>query len=548
VFAAFGLGRRLGLARRPALLAAAGAGLLPAVAAVHLEGFLSQALGLPFLLAWPVFLADLAERPSAGRLAAAALCAAAGHSIYAEIYPLFLAVAVGLLGVAACGDRRRWRLPACAAALALAPALLNPSFVRHAWRILGGVSRPMLQAIYPWAFRAEGLARLWAGDFAAWPWAQALLAAGAAAATALAYFGLLRRCAAAWRTPRGEGDGPAGPWLDRAVALAVLGLALVPVAVVLKDREHPYQFYKLANTVSPLLAVGLVPALRGRRPAGAGAWAGALAAAPLALAGVASGSMALGAARLEVAPRSAAVLVRGPGVAEVTRGLERGRGRPLLIANADAELNPWPIYFARRQRVWLAAPRITDSWPFTQMPEYGCVADLTRLPEGCLLLCSDLPWVSCGPVAGARLVRAGGPQRLWQTTARTWAVPTDFQAPAGAGRDAEGPYFVAGPAPARLTVLAICPGELTVQGRLTAPPGAAAGRLRVRAEGPGGRWEREAGAGEAAPAWKVPLAAGTTALTFEAVAGPAVVVRGLRLDFAAAGDADVALETGPGIR
>ena len=85
VFAAFGVGRRLGLERPHALLAAVTAGLLPAVAAVHLEGFLSQALCLPFLLAWPVFLGDLSEHPSFGRLAAAALCAAAGFIIYVEL-------------------------------------------------------------------------------------------------------------------------------------------------------------------------------------------------------------------------------------------------------------------------------------------------------------------------------------------------------------------------------------------------------------------------------------------------------------------------------
>jgi hypothetical protein len=525
VFAAFGLGRQLGLARPHALLAAAAAGLLPAVAAVHLEGFLSQALGLPFLLAYPLFLSDLSERPSAGRWIAAALCAAAGHTFYVELYPLFVGASAVLLGAAAVGDCRRWRLPACAVALAFAPALLNPFFVRSGWHMMTAVTLPVLQDVYPWALRQEGLARLWAGDFAALPGASALLAAGAVAATAVAYFGLLRACAARLCRLAGEGD-PAARWRDLGMALAVLALALVPVAVVLKDREHPYQFYKLANTVSPLLVVGLMLALRPGRIA-APAWPALAAAAPvLLLAGAASGSMAVRSTRVELTKRSLTALVCGPGLTDLARGLERRPGGPLLIASVDAAYNPWLAYLARRHRAWLLGERINDSAPFERMPEVACVADLRGLPEGCLLLGTELPWLSCGRVAGARLVQAAGPYRLWRTTTRTWAVPTRFVSPAGAGADEQGPYFLVGRQPTRLEVLASCPGKLTVKGRFPA-------RLLVAAEGPGGCREREAPGGNSAWSWRVPLAVGTTVLTFQAADGPPVLVHGLRLRFAA---------------
>ena len=49
--------RELDLKRRNALLAAGVAGVMPAITLVQLECFLSQALGTPCLLAWPMFLA-----------------------------------------------------------------------------------------------------------------------------------------------------------------------------------------------------------------------------------------------------------------------------------------------------------------------------------------------------------------------------------------------------------------------------------------------------------------------------------------------------------
>ena len=420
-----------------------------------------------------------------------------------------------LLGVAAVGDRRRWRLPACAVTLAVAPVLLNPSFAVSGWRWLRILDLLVLQHIYPWAYRPEGLARLWAGDFAALPSSRGALAVAGAALTALAFAGLLLPCVA---VPR-DAEDRAARWRGLGESLAVLALALVPVAVVLKDRDHPYQFYKLACTVSPLLAVGLLLAVR-RRPA--------IAVPVLLLAAVATGGMALATTRPVFGPRSATPLVRGPGLRELARRLEEGPAGPLLIASADARHNPWLTYFARHHRVWLHAPRINDSDPFESMLEARCVTDLTALPDDCLLLGSSLPWLTVHPGPTARVEFAAGLHRLWRTTARAWALPTDFAFPAGFGADGLGPFFRVGPELTRVELLAICAGELTISGRFAPVPG---GRLLLRARGPNGDWEQET-AVEGEGAWRVPLAAGTTELTLRTVEGPPLVVHGLRLEFA----------------
>ena len=62
VLAVYALGRRYGMQKGYALATGAAAGLLPGIAMVHLESFLSQALAIPLLLLFPVLLDDLVQR------------------------------------------------------------------------------------------------------------------------------------------------------------------------------------------------------------------------------------------------------------------------------------------------------------------------------------------------------------------------------------------------------------------------------------------------------------------------------------------------------
>ncbi len=168
VLAIHALCRRLALARGTALIAAVTAGLLPGLALMHLESFLSQALATPLLLYLPAALSDIASRPTGRRLAELGLILAGAVAIYAEFCLIFLGLIVLVLGLAAVQQRRRWRLLGCGLALAAAPCVLNPGFVPvllHLQRQLNASHYPWMMQVYPWALQAEGLTNVWLGSY-----------------------------------------------------------------------------------------------------------------------------------------------------------------------------------------------------------------------------------------------------------------------------------------------------------------------------------------------------------------------------------------------
>lgn len=59
--AVYQLAQKLSKPGRPFLLAAGVAGILPAIAMVHLESFLSQALAIPLLLLWPYIISEVVK-------------------------------------------------------------------------------------------------------------------------------------------------------------------------------------------------------------------------------------------------------------------------------------------------------------------------------------------------------------------------------------------------------------------------------------------------------------------------------------------------------
>src|SRR5262249_34847800 len=127
--------------------------------------------------------------------------------------------------------------------------LLNPWTLFTLLDICGRLQAPVLGDAYPWAFRLEGLSRLWVGDLATAP-APAAAALYACVATALGCAGFLRLFLGSLR--------PAAAVRQRlTLAVALPALLLLPVLVVARDTQHPYQFYKLLISVSPLFVVGL---------------------------------------------------------------------------------------------------------------------------------------------------------------------------------------------------------------------------------------------------------------------------------------------------
>ena len=170
VLAVFALARRLGMAPRTALVAALVAGLLPGIAALHLESFLSQALAVPLLLLLPVVLDNLHGRPGWANLLRVAVLLATLFSVYTELTAI--AVACLALGLAIVALRRPipWRLLGWYGGTVGLTLALNPGFVPHQWLIVKrSTSAESCAGTYPWALTLEAWGRVWLGDGAAPP-------------------------------------------------------------------------------------------------------------------------------------------------------------------------------------------------------------------------------------------------------------------------------------------------------------------------------------------------------------------------------------------
>jgi hypothetical protein len=542
VLATWALGRRLRLRRGRALAAATVAGLLPAVTLIHLESFLSQALALPLLVLWPVLLDELAARPDGRRLATCALVLTAATSIYTELWPVFLGVSVLVLVPALWANPRRGRLLACLGTLAASPLLLNPGLVASVRAILGRLDDPGLKHVYPWAFTEEGLGRLWLGDLAAHlagplSWVVALVAWGA---TLLGGAGLLQFLL---RRLTGAGPGRVG------LALGLVGVALLPVVVRLKDEDHPYQYYKLLLTVSPLLLVGLARFGGRARPTApmpahlAGRVRGWLALGvlplgavfPLVLAGTAA--MVWESGRLPARPpslarflnpeRTLAHFLRDPDVRQLARLLEKLHQGKLLIACSNVTFlgmsnswfNGWLAWFARHNRVWLAEP-MTNGFSPDAVPGSARFLAPMRYPDRLLVLVNRTHSFRLPPVGDTSLLWANPSYELWQTNSRRWALPLVNNA--NLVQEFDGRSFLwVGASGTTVEVLAGSPGRLTVQAWFTpgcpCPPATSQRRVRITtSRGYRAELVTRGGLGS----FTVPVASGRTTVTL-AVTWPA---------------------------
>lgn len=253
--AVFALMSAAGVSRRVALLTAAVAAVLPSLAYIHLESFLSQALGGAYLLYFLTVCDRAARTAQIVAYVKASLILAGLCAVYLELLPL-AAACIGVLLVWNLWNRQHARWPAVASLL-----LLASPFVFNMAHGFGGlvefVTAPILGHIYPWAYDVEGLERLWIGDTVNTPVVQGSGAALALAIilTVAAYLGLLLHPMVALSRLRGAADRMRSTLV---LGLLMLGIAAAPWAVRLLDRQHPYQFYKLLLTTSPLLVCGLV--------------------------------------------------------------------------------------------------------------------------------------------------------------------------------------------------------------------------------------------------------------------------------------------------
>jgi hypothetical protein len=491
VLAVFALGRRLGLRPGYALGTGVVAGLLPAVTVIHLESFLSQALALPLLVFWFVLVDELAEEPCGRRLAAPALVLTAALGIYTELWPVLLGSALLILGLAVRGLSRSGRLLACFGVLAAAPFLLNLGFIPTLWKIMRRLDAPLFPEIYPFAFQLEGLGRLWLGDLAAAPpgLRQGMARLVALVVTFLGYYGLVR-LGVTRLTGRGGGPEP-GENRSAGVALALLAVALLPALVLARDDQHPYQFYKLLLTVTPLLLLGLAtlapPVWAVARSGWRTALPGLLVLGPLlgmALAG--TSDMVLKSRWLQPLPRSLSHILLASDMRDLADHLEHLHGEPLLIASTEPTLDgphnswrsAWLTYFARHNPVWVTDPEVNVIDP-ARAPGAEKTVSATGFPERLLILANRRNGFLAAPPAGATLAWSNGSYQMWRTSSRDWAVPVNLVNPDGWGEEHGQPFFWLGPDRATLFVVAGRPGAVTLQARFRPGPDLAGTALPV---------------------------------------------------------------------
>jgi hypothetical protein len=386
-------------------------------------------------------------------------------------------------------------LTACYAAVTAAPVVLNPFFAAAAGHIVWSRVGPTIDPrVYPWALSLEGVGRLWFGDWGV-PRAGGVagyVRFGALAATALGFLGLAKALLDRFRAA----DGPAGR-APLALASAVLTVALLPLLVLAKDDQHPYQFYKLLITAAPLLALGLIllgqPPNPGRANAADGAprraarlpRAAFLAAVAvvLVLSASASARMAYQTRKAIPVGRSNAHVLRACDVKALQRLLPRQPRGNLVFAfhdPTDGYLNSWFSFFGRRHRVWSAEPHFIDVLAWKDAA--AGVADAGSLPDDALLLTSRrLPFQSVDP--GGDAVWVGESFCLWRS-AGGWAAPLAVGNPNGVEGTSQEPFFWIGGGVTTVDVLASRTGQVTLAGVFRLGPSRTDGaprRVRVRA-------------------------------------------------------------------
>ena len=460
VLAVYASARAVGLSRNWSLLAGALAGLLPSLTMLQLESYLSHVLGIPYLLILPWALVQFNARGDRVSLACAAVFFATLASVYTEFLLLGYLLVLGSLVLACLGRQGRRRALLGHLLLLVSPALLNPLYTPSMLAVHRFIlDASVLPEHYPWAYQVEGLARLWFGDLLRPErkllplpllcWGGALLT-GAAAAGLVAACGIaLRTC---WKERRPVASSAAG------LLLGLLGLAAFPLVLVLRDREHPYQVYKLLITISPLLALGLVCLVcrlsRGQTqeaPVGNWSWSSAWPAVARAMLLVTVGGAALSTVLMVRRSikyvawyRTAQVSTRDPDLKRVERLLASLRGEAIVCRGAGGVANIWLAYFGRFNRLWITWPNCT--WPEPkegpaprrhpdpeQLSRGFYLPDFNGIPENAHFLCprkSDFLQPSGGP-EDYRVEWLCDSYMLWKPLRHTWACISHIVNPDG---------------------------------------------------------------------------------------------------------------------
>lgn len=369
-FALLTVARRLVLPPAVGYLAALAGALSPTVATVHLESFFSQAMCLPFLALWPVAVARLIEAPGWRTALPSGLLLAVICTVYTETVPIALGIAIicclakdaaglQLLRSLFSGRFYQRRLTPywLATTLFWLPVAIAIAFVANLGFLGSALSiffrstaGDVLGEIYPWAFKLEGVARLWLGNQAdlepKW-----IVWVAVAATIAVIVANLVSMTVYANRR-------------FSFFFLAFVMLMLVPLGPLIAGHgsKYGYQFYKLLLMTSPLHAFWFVIGcdLLRTRPLAARNFAAAIGALLVAVNGCLLFSLVHASAKVETIAKShrgGAHLLIDSDFRQLRDFLAATHDRDVLTLWFDNDLGSgsyrtsWIDYFARNNRV-----------------------------------------------------------------------------------------------------------------------------------------------------------------------------------------------------
>jgi hypothetical protein len=545
VLAIYAVGRRFGHSHTAALVTGLSAGLLPGVTMVHLESFLSHALAIPFLLVFPVLVDELGERVSWAGLATGAVVIATTTSIYTEFWVILTVLSVLILGAAIWDGKPAGKLLGCLTGLALAPFVLNVGFAPQIALIFRRLDLAVLEGLYPWAYQVEGLLRIWVGDFAEMPAGKKSLCirVGALATTVLGYYGLAHAFLGRLSVDRLAGRSPDGSSYSFGFALGVFSLSLLPLLVLAKDSQHPYQLYKLLLTVCPLLLVGLAmvsvpsPSAAVRvEPPGWGYWRNCLRLGPalmllggvLVASGVGTVQMVLQSTSPIPGLRHHSPVLYDPDVQQIAKRLEKMRGANVLICQTGGDFlsnltNAWLAYAARNNQVWLASPWVNDqSLDRTPAAE---IADCSTLPEELFVLTGKNSLGQPSPSWKMTPVWSNRSFQLWKSNGLCAAWVQEVVNPQGLEKVDDQPFFWIGQQAATVTVQATRSGSLVLRGDCRPGPSLPSTDVRsVRVTCTGG-FQQTVVLGSGPQTIEVPVVAGISQITLAVQDTPTVAIQ-----------------------
>lgn len=359
VFVINQLGRSLHLSENMSLLAAALAGVMPSLAMIHLENFLSQALATPLFMFWPLAIKFAIEERSFKKIFFAAIILAGIISIYTE----YLMMSIGLLiffGLAATVLQKDFRIQFISRLLTtiisivLFALLLNIKFIPGIFYIVQRtMEAKVLSVIYPWTNSIEALNRLWYGDFSTMlhgisGWICGVITIFLVLFGYAGYFFQIIR-------------------KKNILASVLLLILFLPLVIhAMGANKYPYQFYKLLLSVSALFSLGLILFFNEFFQKKISIICCILL---FSISASATFSMVYASTsipKLVALNRGCAQLLLSDDAREIQKRLSSCHDKQILINWQDstfhgAYMNGWLNYFARKNKVWVTNPIFSDN-------------------------------------------------------------------------------------------------------------------------------------------------------------------------------------------